>query len=556
MRKLKLVFFLLLLIPVSFTGIKSTVNVQAADNSNLWVEEQIADVEEQVIEADEQIAKVTEQRIIREIQELFKQLFKTSINLTEADTDIEPETEKEISLAQAPVQPQPQVPPQAQQRQQTQPAQPQPQPQSQSQSPVQQRQPPQSPQPVQPQPPIQLQPQPVQQQQPQSLPPELPQTELFEEETETEEESETHPIREPYQRNLPNAPAANRETLAQRGAVPQGENINFSRVIRVTTGQVLEIPFRGNGWVYLGELASRRGIAYNSRRSEPEGMSFVFNIEAAGTYALKFFREDFTRGYILNDYVQVIAGETQQTGTGWFTQPTERSRVAAEPRWPSAIEEAEIRSAVSGARAPSSRTAPETAVFTPGSVGTSPPASTAPIVPDAPPVPAAEAPALAALPASPTPPASTAQPAAAIQPTVTAPSVSAAPLVPVTQPAAAAPPASMTPSEPAAQPTAAAEKQETISPNTLMQRSKETFESGNVPAAISLLDQYMSYFPGGSDEAYFLYGQFYEANSPSRNILLSLDYYRRLVNEYPQSSRSNEARRRIAYLERFYINIR
>jgi len=65
----------------------------------------------------------------------------------------------------------------------------------------------------------------------------------------------------------------------------------------------------------------------------------------------------------------------------------------------------------------------------------------------------------------------------------------------------------------------------------------------------------MSYYPGGSDEAYWLYGQFYEANSPNRNILLSLDYYRRLVSEYPQSSRVADARRRIAYLERYYINI-
>jgi hypothetical protein len=37
---------------------------------------------------------------------------------------------------------------------------------------------------------------------------------------------------------------------------------------------------------------------------------------------------------------------------------------------------------------------------------------------------------------------------------------------------------------------------------------------------------------------------------------MSLDYYRRLVREYPQSRRYNDASRRIAYLERFYINIR
>jgi outer membrane protein assembly factor BamD (BamD/ComL family) len=94
-----------------------------------------------------------------------------------------------------------------------------------------------------------------------------------------------------------------------------------------------------------------------------------------------------------------------------------------------------------------------------------------------------------------------------------------------------------------------------ISPNTLLQRAQETFNNGNVAAAITLVDQYMNHFPGGSDEAFWLYGQFYEANSPSRNILNALDYYRRLVNEYPQSTRLTETRRRIAYLERFFINI-
>jgi outer membrane protein assembly factor BamD (BamD/ComL family) len=88
-----------------------------------------------------------------------------------------------------------------------------------------------------------------------------------------------------------------------------------------------------------------------------------------------------------------------------------------------------------------------------------------------------------------------------------------------------------------------------------LQRAREEFDAGRVAAAIDVLDQFREQYPSGSDEAYWLYGQFYEANSPSRDIRLSLDYYRRLVRDYPQSSRYNEARRRIAYLERYYINI-
>jgi outer membrane protein assembly factor BamD (BamD/ComL family) len=76
-----------------------------------------------------------------------------------------------------------------------------------------------------------------------------------------------------------------------------------------------------------------------------------------------------------------------------------------------------------------------------------------------------------------------------------------------------------------------------------------------IPQALSILDQYREIYPVGSDEAWWLYGQLLEANSPSRDVRSALDYYRRLVREYPQSPRFDEARRRIAYLERYYFNI-
>jgi outer membrane protein assembly factor BamD (BamD/ComL family) len=95
-----------------------------------------------------------------------------------------------------------------------------------------------------------------------------------------------------------------------------------------------------------------------------------------------------------------------------------------------------------------------------------------------------------------------------------------------------------------------------LRPGDYPERARREFEAGRVAAAIATLDQFRERYPSGSDEAWWLYGQFYEANSPSRDIRTALDYYRRLVREYPQSPRYNEARRRIAYLERYYINIR
>jgi outer membrane protein assembly factor BamD (BamD/ComL family) len=92
-------------------------------------------------------------------------------------------------------------------------------------------------------------------------------------------------------------------------------------------------------------------------------------------------------------------------------------------------------------------------------------------------------------------------------------------------------------------------------PEEYLRRAREEYQGGRYPEARAILDQFLEGFPLGSDEAYWLYAQVCERQGPTRNIRLALDYYRRLVAEYPQSGHYNEARRRIAYLERYYINI-
>jgi tetratricopeptide (TPR) repeat protein len=262
-----------------------------------------------------------------------------------------------------------------------------------------------------------------------------------------------------------------------------GDGPVFSRVVRALPGQLVEIPFRGTGWVYLGELGNRRGIVYDSRRLEtgsgagvpPEGQSFIFLAEAPGTYALKFYKQDFIRDYVINDYVQVIVGEGSAGS----------SRVIAAPRWPPPEGEA-----AEGGR---------------GSPGSPPPASSADegIVPV-------------------TPPRAAAGTAPELPPGAGPPS---------------APPLSLN------------------TPEEYLRQARETLNAGRIEDALAVLDAFREAFPPGTDEAWWLYGQLLEANSPSRDIRLALEYYRRLVREYPQSPRAGEALRRIAYLERYYFTI-
>jgi hypothetical protein len=348
-------------------------------------------------------------------------------------------------------------------------------------------------------------------------------------------------VQEPPPRNIPELPYPTPGISGKQEINP----ITFSRVVRATVGQLVEVPFRGTGWVYLGETNARRGIIYDSRRLEPEGQSFIFRTERAGEYALKFYRQDFIRDFIINDYVQVIVGAPAETaGTGWFSPPADRSRVIAEPRWPSALAEAQALRADSRPAQPNAPTAASPAA---GSTADAP-ASAAPTQP------------------STSPPAETPQPQIAsptAEPTIPAATQSATPAVtrpttPPTTPTATQPttPAATPPTvSPDASKNTASEPPVYTDPAEYLKKAQEEFAAGRVASAISFLDQYCEYYPSGTDETWWLYGQFYEANSPSRNILAALNCYRRLVQEYPQSSRFDDARKRIAYLQRYYINI-
>jgi len=287
--------------------------------------------------------------------------------------------------------------------------------------------------------------------------------------------------------------------------------IVFSRVVRMTLGQILEVPFRGTGWVYQGELGNRRGISYDSTRTDTErgvtlGQSIIFRAEAAGTFILRFYRRDYIQDYIINDYVQVIVGEANDSGRGRTGTVIDRGRVVAEPRWPS-IPEATGSSSSETVSPSTGATSGATAVTgATAAVGTTAETQRSDAV-------------------------------QAVEPA--GPGVSSST------------PATSAPSQTAASPPA-----EVLLPEEYVRRAKQEFDAGRVEQALAIIDQMKQSYPSGTDEAWWLLGQLYEANSPVRDIRQSLECYRTLVNEYPQSNRIDDARRRIAYLERYYLNIR
>jgi TolA-binding protein len=330
----------------------------------------------------------------------------------------------------------------------------------------------------------------------------------------------------PPSRHEPIAPAIPELPSLPRNEEP-GEQIVFSRVVRLAVGQMLEIPFRGTGWVYLGELGNRRGISYDSRRLDTQGgntlgQSFIFRAEIAGTYILKFYRQDFIQDYIINDYVQVIVAEADDSGRGRPFSAIDRGRVIAEPRWPLVPEAAVSTSeTVSPATAPNAgSSAATTAGAATGAVaGTQRPDTT-----------------------QVTEPVGVEPAVRSSTPATTAPSQTDASTSPdVTLPETSAERAGASEGSP---------------PEEYVRQAKQEFDAGRVEQALDILERMKQRYPSGTDEAWWLLGQLYESNSSARDIRQSLECYRRLVNEYPQSSRVDDARRRIAYLERYYLNIR
>jgi len=310
--------------------------------------------------------------------------------------------------------------------------------------------------------------------------------------------------------------------------------IVFSRVVYVTEGQAVEVPFRGSGWIFLGETDGRRGISFDTRRPDSEGQTFVFRAETEGEYALRFYRRDFIRDIILNDHVRVVIADTDSAGL-----PVRPGRAVAE-RWPSPVDEARVLRAAGRQIPPDAEDDPSGApplIVTPEPTPAIPEAVAA-AVPEAPGTmpPAGAPPQPAVPPVVPAP-----QPAVPAIATPVAPAVPE--IVPVVEPAVVA---AMPPQWPPV----------IGYPYELLQMAREEFDAGRVAEAIGLIDLFRELHPSGSDEAWWLLGQFFEADSPSRNILNAISYYRRLVSEFPQSSRLTDARRRIAFLERFFINIR
>ncbi|GMO56968.1 MAG: hypothetical protein Ta2G_16650 [Termitinemataceae bacterium] len=256
----------------------------------------------------------------------------------------------------------------------------------------------------------------------------------------------------------------------------------ISRTVNAMVGQIVEVPYTGAQWVFLGEQNGLSGLDYEMRRTDEDGLSFIFKAKKEGSYLLKFYKKDYVKDYYINDFVQVVVSENSPAKNG-FGPPDEMTVVTALPRWPG----------------------PSIAAITANDANTA----------------------------------------------ITANDETEQVSEQVTNQI----------NEASAQPIQAkniqsVSKSAAPSASSLMESARQTFKDGKFAETVEALDNFRRAYPAASDEAWWFYGQCFEAPGKTRDIRSSMDAYKMLVNEYPQSKYFDDAEKRIAYLNKFYFNIR
>ncbi len=93
-------------------------------------------------------------------------------------------------------------------------------------------------------------------------------------------------------------------------------------------------------------------------------------------------------------------------------------------------------------------------------------------------------------------------------------------------------------------------------PETILDEAENAYNEQNFEDSIALLDEYTSMGKDAVDRALYLYAKNYESNATVRNVKLAHSYYKKIVNTFPDSQYYDESKKRILYLERFYLVIR
>lgn len=84
-----------------------------------------------------------------------------------------------------------------------------------------------------------------------------------------------------------------------------------SRSVTIRKNDIIEVPYQGNWWVYLGDATGSGALTFTGRDYIAEKTVFTLRAVKEGRALLHFFKQDIIAGVMVDDYLEVIVGETE-----------------------------------------------------------------------------------------------------------------------------------------------------------------------------------------------------------------------------------------------------
>ena len=296
--------------------------------------------------------------------------------------------------------------------------------------------------------------------------------------------------------------------------VDEEDKVNISRYTNILKGQNIDFSYPGEGWVYLGEETSQKGLSYVKRKMENGKTFFTFTAENEGNYVLNFSYFDvFSGDFIVdavsvkvipnNDGVQKDSLVLEYQGKGAKKaddKPAKKipnevnvdaDKVGINTEDTTKKEEASPKQPASKSAVDSNMQTLKPATPSNNNIGNS---------------------------------------------TYKEPEV-------FTNIASISPENAKT-------------KVSGEDAKKIIAEVSEAISNGDAKKALERLDDFFAVASTNMDEAYFLRGKAYELNTEQKNIKMALSAYKFLTSTFPNSPLWNEADARIRYIEKFFVKIK
>ena len=294
--------------------------------------------------------------------------------------------------------------------------------------------------------------------------------------------------------------------------VDEEDKVNISRYTNILKGQNIDFSYPGEGWVYLGEETSQKGLNYIKRKMEDGKTFFTFTAENEGNYVLNFSYFDVFSGDFIVDAVSVKVmpnnGGVQKDALvlEYQGKNEKKGREEQSKKSPNEVNvdadkvsintENIEKKEVNPINQPSNK-------MTESNVETLKPAT----------------------------------------------STKEQDGTSYKEPEVFTNIASISPEN-------AKKRVSGEDAKKIINEVSEAISKGNAKRALERLDDFFAVASTNMDEAYFLRGKAYELNTEQKNIKMALASYKFLTKTFPNSPLWNEADARIRYIEKFFVKIK